>query len=199
MAFSNSASFNTFQCGICGHSVISRNPRRCMVCGTLLCTECNRYGLCRTHFERLNAVDQTRVKNIESQRKARQRNWRIKCIPCIIFPFIFTGGKLPLGWLILLSVLVLSLIITLFFSRYSRSQDTDAVYAMELEEILQKYHFPPASDGFISGSTRTHPKFTPLHMVNSNVNQPKKICPYCGAENSSDYRICLVCGNIFDG
>ena len=63
---------NPMECDVCGRQIYVETPiHQCVFCSKILCSSCNKFGLCTEHFERLTTEQKFRL--ISINRKQSQR------------------------------------------------------------------------------------------------------------------------------
>jgi hypothetical protein len=163
-----------YRCGVCGRIAESESESvpQCAACSTPLCEQCNFFGLCQSHYERLAWDDQIRLQNLAATRQGnRQRIALLIAIPLL-------GGLVALslgayfGWshsfggtwmpFLLMGVIMDGILIVAVALRNFRE---NSVQSSIIREIAQKALTRPSN---------------PRHSPAERLVDVTKYCPECG-------------------
>ena len=134
---------NPMECDICRRQIyVEMSIHQCLSCSKILCSTCNKYGLCAEDFEKLTTDQKLRLMSIN--RKQTQRIF-IRFLLLIIMIFLIFISVLILmftknlditfqfGFGLTMGVLLLgSFILFLYFHSIIRRQQLDKVYFSQM-------------------------------------------------------------------
>jgi hypothetical protein len=190
MVYSDASSIINYRCGFCGNNTQyhrnnwdSKLPQ-CEICRKVLCKQCNQYGLCPDHFNRLPLPDQYLLKSSYKDNRASPTMFLI-IIGFLILPMGFFLGIMPINsgnvWIsmMIFPTIIISIFIILLAKKMNRRSRN---YRTILESVIirNQLRFEP--------SPRNSRE--PIH---SN-REATHFCHNCSNIIKSDQRFCTNCG-----